>query len=219
MPSTHAKNYHKSRFKYDAGRLKVWRAINEYLSVYINPNDSILDLGTGYGDFINGIEAKKKYALDIGPDVKKYMNSDVFFINKPSYSLEAIPMNSLNVVFSSNLFEHLDNEEFDKTIKALLKRFKKNGKLILIGPNFKYAYKDYFDDYTHKTIYTHISLVDALREYGFRPIKIVPKFLPLTMKSRIPKSYLLTKAYLNAPISPLGKQMLLVLEVNKNGKK
>ena len=218
--SNTAANYHKSRFKYDSGRAKVWKAITEYLGSYFDSADTVLDLGTGYGDFINGISAKKKYALDIGPDVKKYMGKDVTFINKPSYDLAEIPSNSLDVVFSSNLFEHLDKQELDKTMKALLKRFKKNGKLILIGPNFKYAYKDYFDDYTHKTIYTHVSLADALAEYGFETIKVVPKFLPLTLKSRLPKSYLLTKAYLNAPFSPMGKQMLLILKLNsKNDEK
>lgn len=206
------KNYHKSRFKFDPGRLKVWRAITEYLQPFVGDNKTVLDLGSGYGDFINQIQAKKKYALDIGPDVKEHINKDVIFINKPANSLEEIPANSLDVVFSSNLFEHLDREQIDKTMAAVNKRLRNGGVLILMGPNFKYAFRDYFDDYTHKTIFTHVTLRDLMYEYGFMPIKVIPKFLPLSLKSRLPKSYFLTKAYLHGPISPMGKQMLLIFE-------
>lgn len=210
--SENDKNYHKTRFKFDPGRLKVWTAITEHLQPYVGSNKTVLDLGSGYGDFINNIKAKKKYALDIGPDVKDHINKDVIFINKPASSLETIPANTLDVVFSSNLFEHLDRTQLDETMRAVNKRVKKNGTLILIGPNFRYAYRDYFDDYTHKTIFTHVSLADLMYEYGFVPVKVVPKFLPLTLKSRLPKSYWLTKLYLNLPFSPMGKQMLLIFE-------
>jgi hypothetical protein len=109
--------------------------------------------------------------------------------------------------------EHLDKDQRDRTMKGVKRCMKKGGVLILIGPNFRYAYKEYFDDYTHTTIYTHVSLADAMYEYDFMPVKVVPKFLPLTLKSRLPKSYLLTKLYLNSPIHPLGKQMLLIFEM------
>jgi SAM-dependent methyltransferase len=207
------KNYHKTRFKFDPGRLKVWRAITEYLQLYVGSNKTVFDLGSGYGDFINQIQAKKKYALDISPAVKDHINKDVTFIAKPSTDLKDIPANSLDVVFSSNLMEHLDRAQIDQTMAGVKRCMKKGGTLILIGPNFRYAYREYFDDYTHKTIFTHVSLADLMFEYGFTPIKVMPKFLPLSLKSRLPKSYLLTKAYLHSPIKPMGKQMLLIFEI------
>jgi SAM-dependent methyltransferase len=207
------KNYHKTRFKFDPGRVKVWRAITEYLQPYVGINKTVLDLGAGYGDFINIIKAKKKYALDISPAMKDYISKEVTFISKPSGSLEDIPTNALDVVFASNLFEHLERSQLDQTMKGIKRCLKKGGVLILIQPNFRYAYKNYFDDYTHVRVFTHLSLADAMYGYGFAPIKVVPKFLPLTLKSRLPKSYLLTKLYLNLPISPMGKQMLLIFEM------
>ena len=206
------KNYHKTRFKFDPGRIKVWKAITEYLQPYVGDNKTVFDLGAGYGDFINLIKAKKKYALDISADVKDYINKDVVFIHKPSTSLEDLPTNSVDVVFSSNLMEHLDRAQLDQTMKGVKRSMKSGGVLILIGPNFRYAYREYFDDYTHKTIFTHVSLADLMFEYGFKPIKVVPKFLPLSLKSKLPKSYLLTKLYLHSPIHPMGKQMLLIFE-------
>ena len=217
--SNNDKNYHKTRFKFDPGRLKVWRAITEYLQPYVGVDKTVLDLGCGYGDFINQIQAKKKYGLDLGPDVKNYINKDVKFINKPSTNLGEIPANTLDVTFSSNLFEHLDRADLDKTMTELKRCMKDKGTLILIGPNFRYAYKSYFDDYTHKTIFTHVSLADLMQEHGFKPIKVMPKFLPLTLKSKLPKSYYLTKLYLHSPFKPMGGQMLLIFEVEKNAEK
>lgn len=208
------KNYHKTRFKFDPGRAKVWRAITEYLQPYVGLNKTVLDLGSGYGDFINLVKAKKKYALDISPAVKDYISKEVVFINKPSTSLGDVPTNSVDVVFASNLLEHLDRSELDQTMKGIKRCLKKGGTLILIQPNYRYAYKNYFDDYTHKRVFSHLSLTDSMYEYGFKPIKVVPKFLPLTLKSKLPKSYLLTKLYLNSPFHPLGKQMLLIFELN-----
>ena len=212
------KNYHETRFKFDPGRVKVWRAITEYLQPYVGADKVVFDLGAGYGDFINLIQAKKKYALDISAAVKDYIAEDVIFIHKPSTSLGELPSESIDVVFSSNLMEHLDRSELDQTMAGVTRAMKDDGILILVGPNFRYAYREYFDDYTHKTIYTHVSLADIMVEYGFTPIKVLPKFVPLSLKSRLPKSYILTKLYLNLPFSPMGKQMLLIFEY-KNAKK
>lgn len=208
--------YHKTRFKFDPGRVKVWRAVTEYLQPYIGTNKTVLDLGSGYGDFINLVEAKKKFALDISAEVKDYLSEEVIFINKPADGLQSISSGSLDAVFSSNLMEHLNRDELNRTMKEVKRCIGKEGVLILIGPNFRYAYKEYFDDYTHKTIYTHISLADIMHEFGFKPTKVVPRFLPLTLKSIMPKNYILTKLYLRSPVSPFGKQMLLIFEVNND---
>jgi hypothetical protein len=41
-------------------------------------------------------------------------------------------------------------------------------------------------------------------------IEVRPRFLPLTVKSRLPAWPILVWMYLNLPVKPLGKQMLLV---------
>lgn len=209
------KNYYKTRFKFDPGRQKVWRAITEYLQQFIGDNKIILDLGSGYGDFINLVDAKNKYAVDINPASKEYLDKKVTFINGMSDSLNQLKKDSLDVVFASNLLEHLDREQFDSTMKEISRCVKKGGIFIAIQPNYRYAYKSYFDDYTHKAIFTSVSLVDAVDEYGFKPVKVAAKFLPLTLKSRLPKSYLLTKSYLYSPVKPMAGQMLVITENRK----
>lgn len=208
----HDENYYRTRFKFDPGRAKVWRAITQYLQRFIGQDKVVFDLGCGYGDFINEIQAVKKYALDINPLVKNHLADGIKLIATPSTAIKGIPKKSVDAVFSSNLLEHLSYEQIDETMTKVRQILKDNGVLILIGPNFTYSYKNYFDDYTHRTIFTHVSLPHLMQQYGFEPVKVMPKFLPLTLKSRLPKSYWLTQAYLHSPIKPMGKQMLIILK-------
>src|SRR5688500_15298850 len=52
-----------------AYRTKVWQVLtHEYFSRWIKPTDTVLDLGCGWGEFINQIRAEKKYGMDLNPD-------------------------------------------------------------------------------------------------------------------------------------------------------
>src|SRR5271168_878153 len=55
-------------------RNKVWRILTaNYFSRWIKPDDSVLDLGCGYGEFINNVSATKKYAMDLNPSAKEHV--------------------------------------------------------------------------------------------------------------------------------------------------
>lgn len=206
--------YFESRFKFDKDRVKVWKAISEYLQRYIQrDNSSVLDIGCGYGDFINLIQAHRKYAIDLNPSSVEFIDTiNVSFY--PQSVLDPFPFedNSLDIVFASNLFEHFDDQQLSVLIGNIKKKLVSNGKLILIQPNIRYAYKEYWDDYTHKKAFSDVSLVDFLEGEGFRVVDVKKKFIPFSLKSRLPKSYWLTKCYLSFPLKPFAKQMLVVME-------
>jgi len=206
------REYYKARFKFDKDRKIVWKAINEYLTQFIDEQSHIMDLGCGYGDFINGIEGLSKFAIDLNIDNKKYLDPDVTFF--PGSVLDPFPVKneSLDVIFASNLFEHFDDIELDLLIKNVYEKLKKGGKLILIQPNIRYSYREYWDDYTHKKAFSHESIRDFLVASSFSPVQVEKKFIPFSMKSKLPKSYFLTKLYLSLPIRPLAKQMLIVVQ-------
>ncbi len=207
--------YFDSRFKFDLGRKKVWDAIVDHLQPkFFNNIETVVELGCGYGDFINSVKAVNKIAVDIN-DCKDYLRSDVTFYKKNVIDLEFIKTNSVDLVFASNLVEHLVWEEIDKMIHEVRRILKKSSKLVLIQPNYRLCSSNYFDDYTHRTILSDVSLRDYLKSQGFRINYINPRYLPFSMQGILPKTYFLTKLYLelNSPI--LGKQMLVVSE-NEN---
>jgi hypothetical protein len=83
------------------------------------------------------------------------------------------------------------------------------GTLNLLQPNYRYPYREYFDHYTHVLVFSHASIADFLESNGFSMLEIRPRFLPLTVKSRLPVSPWLIKAYIASPIKPFAKQMLI----------
>ena len=78
----------------------------------------------------------------------------------------------------------------------------------ILQPNYRFAYREYFDDYTHVAVYSDRSLVDFLDAHGFRVLDCRPRFMPLTVKSpcMFPRG---DPAYLRLPFKPMGKQMLI----------
>jgi ubiquinone/menaquinone biosynthesis C-methylase UbiE len=201
--------YYQTRLTFDKGRKKVWKAICEYLQNEINPNSVVVDLGSGFCDFINQISASKKYAVDSNPEAMQYCDKDVEFLlsNVMSLNLES---DSIDVVFASNLLEHLHDDELQQTFAEIDRVLKKNGKIILIQPNYYYAYREYWDDYTHVKAFTHTSLADFLKSKNYRIDKVVKRFLPFSFHSILPKTYLLTKLYLSFPYHFGAKQMLVI---------
>jgi ubiquinone/menaquinone biosynthesis C-methylase UbiE len=127
--------------------------------------------------------------------------------------LSCIPDNSVDFVLASNFFEHLTQNDFAIILEQLRVKLKPGGTLTIVQPNFRFAYREYFDDYTHISIYTDRSIMDFLTLNGFSVIECIPRFLPLTLKSRIPVLPILISLYLAFPFKPLGKQMLVRAKV------
>jgi hypothetical protein len=123
--------------------------------------------------------------------------------------LDGIADDSVDFAFASNLFEHIPQEALVAVLAQLRAKLTKRGTLTMIQPNYRYAYREYFDDYTHVAIYSHISMADLLVANGWEVLEVKPRFLPLTVKSRLPVSEWLIALYLRMPFKPMGKQMLL----------
>jgi hypothetical protein len=86
-----------------------------------------------------------------------------------------------------------------------------------VQPNFRLQPRRYFDDYTHKTIFTDEGFCDFLRACGWRIVHREPRFLPFTLKSKLPAFGWLVSLYLALPYRPLAGQFLTVAEVQPAG--
>jgi SAM-dependent methyltransferase len=202
--------YFQVHFKEFAERDKIWKVIAGYLQSYISPSSNVLDLGAAYCSFINNIKAKEKYAIDLFENIEKYASKDVFVYKQSITQMDNLKSCYFDVIFASNIFEHLSTEELQKVISQIKRILKKDGKLIIMQPNFKYSFKVYFNDYTHKQIFTACSLSALLESLGFDILVRKDRFLPFSMNSGLPKAPFLVKLYLRSPIKPLSGQMLIV---------
>ena len=85
-------------------------------------------------------------------------------------------------------------------LDQLRTKLSKGGILAILQPNYRYAYKEYFDDFTHVSVYSHESLCDFLGANAFKIIECIPRFMPLTVKDRkMIFSEFLIWLYLNIP--------------------
>jgi SAM-dependent methyltransferase len=205
-------DYFRTRYAYDNGRAGVWRAICEYLQPEVPVRATLLELGAGYCDFINQIEAPIRYALDVDPTAAEYCAEGVQFLRASALDIP-LPPGSVDLIFASNLLEHFDDTELKMLVARIRGLLRPGGRLILIQPNYFYAYREYWDDYTHKKAFTHVSLNDFLVANGFRIRCAEPRFLPFSFKSRVPRSYWLARLYLHAPWRPRAKQMLVIADI------
>jgi SAM-dependent methyltransferase len=210
-------SYYTTRYAPDKDRVKVWKAIVEYLHKFIDSSThTIIDIGCGYGDFINNCGADVRYAIDLNPDAAGYLEDSVHFFSSKATDLSCLQDESVDLAFSSNLLEHLNDEDLTIAVSEFKRILRPGGLFITIQPNYFYAYRDYFDDFTHKKVFSHHSLVDFFVSHGFELLCIEKKFLPFSLKSKFPKSYLLTKMYLKSFYRPCAKQMLGVFRKSAN---
>ena len=83
---------------------------------------------------------------------------------------------------------------------------------MVIQPNVRYAYREYWDFYDHHTALSHLSCSEAFTLAGFEVEEVIARFLPFTTKTSAPSHPALLRVYLGLP--PLwrffGKQFLLV---------
>jgi SAM-dependent methyltransferase len=210
--------YFQTRFTSDPRRDDVWRSLYRFhFSRLIAPGDCVLDLGAGYGHFINQVAARRRIALDRWDDFPRYLRPDIESHVREVTDLSFLEPKSVDFAFASNLFEHVTQDEFAAVLAQLKVALTDNGTLNLLQPNYYYAYREYFDDYTHLTVYSHTSICDFLRANGYEIIECRSRFLPLTVKSRLPVSPALIRLYLALPWKPMGKQMFIRARPAVNG--
>ena len=215
---TMATGYHQTRFAYDARRETLWRSLCDfYFNRWTGQDDCVLELGAGYGHFINNVKARRRIALDLWSEMSQYLQPGVESHIGSVTDLSFLQDGTVDFAFASNLFEHISQDELACVLQQLETKLSTRGVLCLLQPNYRYAYREYFDDYTHVTVYSHLSMCDFLRTRDYQVLECRPRFMPLTVKSKLKISPALIWLYLRSPVKPLGKQMLIVARPLRSG--
>ncbi|MDV3351566.1 methyltransferase domain-containing protein [Leptothoe sp. ISB3NOV94-8A] len=215
--SEYLRQLYENRFSHEQQMAKraLWQAlIRDFLQKYIPVDSIVLDIGGGYCEFINQISAASKCLIDLNPDAQTFANPDVSvfrlnILDKGQY--ERIPHHHFDRIFVSNFFEHLkDQDELFEVLRFCYLKLKPGGSLLVIQPNYKYSYKEYYDFIDHYLPITHLSLSEALKALNFKIDEVIPRFLPFSTKGR-PASVWMLRLYLKVPFlwNFFGGQMFL----------
>lgn len=197
-----------------AYRNAVWKVLTgKFFPRYIAPQSTLLDLGCGYGEFINNIQCARKYAMDLNPNAQRYLAPGIDFLHQDCSHPWELPDESLDVVATSNFLEHLPSRQaIADTLLQAKRCLRSGGRFIAMGPNGKYVGGAYWDFWDHHIALTERSMVEILELQGFRVESVIDRFLPYTMVNVRAYPIFLVSLYLMFPLAwkVMGKQFLVV---------
>ena len=206
--------YHAVHLTEEPARALVWQEIAAYLAGYVSPPSHVLEIGAGYCCWINAVRAARRVAVDVWADMPRHAAPGVEpLVMDATTGLSALGDAQFDVVLASNVLEHFDPDAAAALTADVYRLLRPGGRFIVVQPNFRHAYRSYFDDYTHRSVFTDVSLANLLRAQGFRIVRVMPKFMPYSMRNtRLPVARWAIRLYLRSPIKPLAGQMLLIAE-------
>lgn len=205
-------SYHVAHLTPSAHRAVVWRAVAGHLARWVPSGAPVLEIGAGYCDWINHVAAPERVAVDVWPDFGAHAAAGVeAVVLDASRDLPSLGQARFGAVLASNVLEHFSPEAAATVAGDVYRALRPGGRFVIVQPNFRLAYRRYFDDYTHRAIFTDVSLPAMLRSVGFAIEHVEPKFLPYSMQgaSVTPRGWLV-RAYLASPVRPRAGQMLVV---------
>lgn len=207
-----ASTYHDVHLTEHPARETVWGVIADHLSPWIPADAHVLEIGAGHCHWINAVRAASRLAIDVWPGIATHASAGVETrVLDAGRDLSQLPAGEFDAILASNVLEHFEPDTASRMIGEAAALLKSGGRMIIIQPNYRYAYRSYFDDYTHRSIFSDVSLVNLLRSHGFRIEHCEPRFLPYSMRNvRGTVPAWLIRAYLRSPFKPRAGQMLVV---------
>jgi SAM-dependent methyltransferase len=197
-----------------AARAAVWRPIASFVFERLGRPRRVLDPAAGRCEFIAAVPSEERWAVDRVAYPEAESEGVTRFLVGDAMSVE-LPESYFDGVFVSNFLEHLATPDavalFLERIRAAMRP---GGRIAVMGPNYRYAAREYWDCADHYLALTDVAVEEHLYAAGLEPGKSIPRFLPYSFRGRLPPSPGLTAAYLRMPLlwRLLGKQFLVVAE-------
>jgi SAM-dependent methyltransferase len=194
-----------------ASKQAVWREIARYVHVRMGAPARVLDPAAGRGEFITAIPAAERWGVDrVGQGAPEA--AGVKFIIADIRDA-VLPEAYFDGVFASNFLEHLpDQNTVARVLGKLYTAMEPGGRIAIMGPNYRYCAREYFDCADHIVILSHVAVAEHLYAAGFSITSVSPRFLPYSFRGVLPPSPALTRMYLRMPVfwRLLGKQFLVL---------
>jgi SAM-dependent methyltransferase len=215
MNSTNLQHIYSRRFDaQEKYRNRVWRVlVDDFFQALVPADGAVLDMGCGYGQFINNIAAAKKFAMDLNPQAQQHLAKGVTLFQQDCSTAWPLPDKFLDVVFSSNFFEHLPSKpSLEDSIRQAARCLKPGGRLIAMGPNARIIPGAYWDFWDHHIPLPERAVVELFEINGFTIDRAVARFLPYTMVNKRESPLLFLKIYIRVPLvwQFFGHQFLVV---------
>jgi Methyltransferase domain len=192
-------------------RQAVWDEIAAFLFERMGRPQRVLDPAAGRCEFINSVPASERWAVDEVAHAEGVADPSVKVVVSAIMDAE-LPSGHFDGVFVSNFLEHLPSQD---AVSDFLTKMRgcmaPGGRIVVMGPNFRYCANEYFDMADHTVILTHRAVAEHLYAAGFEVDDVVARFLPYSFTGGLPAGPHLVRLYLAMPPAwrILGKQFLV----------
>jgi SAM-dependent methyltransferase len=190
----------------------VWEEIASHVHGLMGSPSRVLDPAAGRGEFIEAVPAQERVAVDEVAYPEADHNSGVQRITSKIENAD-LPEAHFDGIFVSNFLEHLPSQEaISQFLEKMNAAMAPGGRIAIMGPNYRYCSKEYWDMADHIIALTHLAIEEHLYTAGFEPEKTIPRYLPYSFRGILPPSRKLTGAYLRTPLAwrLFGKQFLVI---------
>lgn len=198
-------------------RRMVWSEIARFVHERMGQPQCVLDPAGGRGEFIEAVPATERWLIDAveqGDDLDPTIRTIIDDVQNVQ-----LPADYFDGIFVSNFLEHLGSQEgIADFLGQMYRSSQGGGRIAVMGPNFRYCFREYFDCADHVVALTHVAVAEHLHAAGFAIKSVVPRFLPYSFRGLLPPSAKLTRRYLRTPVAwrVLGKQFLVLAEKPKS---
>ena len=146
----------------------------------------VLDPAAGRGEFIGAVPAKETWAVDAVAYDQAMYKPDTKVVVSMIMDAE-LPADHFDGVYVSNFLEHLyDQEAIHQFLVKMVGVMEKGGRIAIMGPNYRYCSKEYWDYADHYVALTHVAIEEHLYSAGFEIERTIPQYLPYSFNGSLP---------------------------------
>jgi 2-polyprenyl-3-methyl-5-hydroxy-6-metoxy-1,4-benzoquinol methylase len=186
---THYKNLHEWRdYELTSEGFGQWY----YDCLSTDKEIRILDIGCGDGKFlfflqksgytnIEGLELSSQQAKE----ARKHVKCPIHVVEKTSIFLQKHP-GAYQMITINDVLEHIPKQETISFLHSALEAIEPGGNIVINVPQVSGVTSLFcrYNDFTHETLFTEMSLKQVLLSAGFSNIRFIPQKLPLKWNPR-----------------------------------
>ncbi len=163
-------------------RTKAHLAYNYMALLPKNKDANILEIGPGFGEWLELLVKEQKYtnvqAIDVSQEVADFCNNIILgstsVVDDTQIFLKQHP-ESFDAILMFHVLEHIPKQQIPGLLATLHEALKPNGKLLIEVPNMGNPFTGLnfrFADFTHEVGFTEMSLQYILQGAHFQEISI-----------------------------------------------
>lgn len=145
-----------------------------FQSFGLKPGMRFLESGCGRGEFLVHFKrlGLQCYGVDLSQEARKFVEPERIPVSVCDVEKNDLPYEDdfFDVVYNKSFMEHLREPQL--FLLEARRVLKPGGLMLSLVPDWESNYKTYFDDFTHRTPFTKVSLLDIYKICDFDRVSV-----------------------------------------------